>query len=237
MLSQLSRPERRRLPAAADVGYGLAVISDDPSLADRAIRALERDGLMVTLVGAGPELSLVHGVDHPPTLVVVSADFGEHQLEQTLHAIGRNAPHALVLVVVPPSQHVDPGSLVAMGAGGIVDERDVDAALGPMCRLAATGHVSVPAAMRATIHPPALSHREKQTLGLALAGLTNAQIARKVYIAESTVKTHLSSAFRRLGVHSRREAAALLNADGALRASVLASLRLAREFPPSGGDA
>jgi DNA-binding CsgD family transcriptional regulator len=103
-----------------------------------------------------------------------------------------------------------------------------------MCRLAAAGHVSVPGSMRHTIQPPALSHRERQALGLALAGLTNAQIARTVFIAESTVKSHLSSAFRRLGVHSRREAVALLNSDPALRASVLATLRLSREFSTSG---
>ena len=93
-------------------------------------------------------------------------------------------------------------------------------------RAAVRQAVSMPASMRHSIEPPALSHRERQALGLALAGLTNAQIARTVFIAESTVKSHLSSAFRRLGVHSRREAVALLNSDPALRASVLAALRL-----------
>ena len=237
MLSQLSRPESRRgAAAAADLRWGLAVISGDPSLADRAARALERDGLMITLVTAGPDLSLLHEAERSPALVVVAAEFGEHRLEQALRWARRHLPHALVMVVVRPGRQVDAGSLLAMGADGLVHERDMDVALGPMCRLAATGHVSVPSAMRHTIHPPALSHRERQTLGLALAGLTNAQIARSVYVAESTVKTHLSSAFRRLGVHSRREAAALLSSDPALRSSVLATLRLSREFPASGDD-
>jgi DNA-binding NarL/FixJ family response regulator len=234
MLSQLSQPEARRAAILPELRWGLAVISGDPSLADRAARALERDGLMVTLVTAGPELSLLHEAERAPTLVVIGAEFGEHRLEQTLQWTRRHLPHALVTVILQPGQHVDAGSLLAMGADGLVHERDMDVALGPMCRLAATGHVSVPTAMRHTIHPPALSHRERQTLGLALAGLTNAQIARRVYIAESTVKTHLSSAFRRLGVHSRREAAALLSSDPALRASVLATVRLSREFLPSG---
>jgi hypothetical protein len=57
--------------------------------------------------------------------------------------------------------------------------------------------------------------------------MTNAQIASRFFIAESTVKTHLSSAFRRMGVHSRREAAALIfSSDDVLRRSVLASARL-----------
>jgi DNA-binding NarL/FixJ family response regulator len=41
-------------------------------------------------------------------------------------------------------------------------------------------------------------------------GFTNAAIAAKLFLAESTVKSHLSSAFTKLGVHSRHEAAALL---------------------------
>jgi DNA-binding NarL/FixJ family response regulator len=234
MLSQLSRKDPRGPAPLPDPRWGLAVISGDPSLAERAERALERDGLIVALVAAGPELSVLHDAERSPTLVLIAADFGEHRLEQALHWIGRQVPHALVIVVVTPGHHVDGGSLLALGADGVLHERDIDSVLGPICRLAAAGHVSVPAPMRHTIHSPALSHREKQTLGLALAGLTNAQIARRIYIAESTVKTHLSSAFRRLGVHSRREAAALLSSDGALRASVLASLRLSSEFPPSG---
>jgi DNA-binding NarL/FixJ family response regulator len=234
MLSQLSRSQAPRPTAVADLCWGLAVISRDPTLADRAERALERDGVMVSLVADGSDLALLREAERSPAVVVIGAEFGEHRLEQALQWIERNLPHALVLVIVQPGQHVDAGSLLAMGAKGLVHERDIDAALGPICRLAAAGHVSVPGSMRHDIEPPALTHRERQALGLALAGLTNAQIARTVFIAESTVKTHLSSAFRRLGVHSRREAVALLHSDTALRASVLATLRLSREFPPSG---
>jgi DNA-binding NarL/FixJ family response regulator len=100
-------------------------------------------------------------------------------------------------------------------------------------RAVAAGQVSVPAELRHLIQPSALSHRERQILGLAVAGLTNAQIAGRLFIAESTVKTHLSSAFRRLGVHSRREAAALVFAsDQTLRRSVLTTLQLSHALEP-----
>jgi len=42
-----------------------------------------------------------------------------------------------------------------------------------------------------------------------MADLTNAQIAEELYLAESTIKSHLSSAFAKFGVRSRKEAAAL----------------------------
>jgi DNA-binding NarL/FixJ family response regulator len=235
MLSQLSRSQAPRPTGVADLCWDLAVISRDPSLAERTERALERDGVMVSVVADGSNLSLLREAEHSPTVVVIGAEFGEHRLEQALQWIERNLPRALVIVVVQPGQHVDAGSLLAMGADGLLHEHDIDSTLGPICRLAAIGHVSVPASMRHSIEPPALTHRERQALGLAVAGLTNAQIARTVFIAESTVKTHLSSAFRRLGVHSRREAVALVNSDPTLRASVLATLRLSREFSPAGG--
>ena len=47
-------------------------------------------------------------------------------------------------------------------------------------------------------------------LGSVVTGRTNAQIADELGLAESTVKSHLSSAFAKLGVASRAEAAALI---------------------------
>ena len=41
-------------------------------------------------------------------------------------------------------------------------------------------------------------------------GCTNAQIADELFLAESTVKSHLSSAFSKLGVSSRNEAATMI---------------------------
>ena len=41
-------------------------------------------------------------------------------------------------------------------------------------------------------------------------GAPNRQIADRLFLAESTVKSHLASAFQKLGVRSRKEAAALL---------------------------
>jgi DNA-binding NarL/FixJ family response regulator len=60
------------------------------------------------------------------------------------------------------------------------------------------------------IEPPALSSREKQILGLVVMGYMNSQIAEQLFLAESTVKSHLSSAFGKLGVRSRNEAVNLI---------------------------
>lgn len=52
-----------------------------------------------------------------------------------------------------------------------------------------------------------LSPREREVLGLVSQGMANKQIARALGIAERTVKVHLNSVFRQLGVADRTSAA------------------------------
>ncbi|MGA8208547.1 MAG: response regulator transcription factor [Nocardioidaceae bacterium] len=53
----------------------------------------------------------------------------------------------------------------------------------------------------------ALTPREAEVLSLVRAGLANKQIARRLGITERTVKAHLTSAFQRIGVVDRTQAA------------------------------
>ena len=52
-----------------------------------------------------------------------------------------------------------------------------------------------------------LSIRELEILLLAARGLSNRQIARRVHLAEGTIKRHLSNTYHKMGVGSRGEAA------------------------------
>jgi DNA-binding NarL/FixJ family response regulator len=52
-----------------------------------------------------------------------------------------------------------------------------------------------------------ITPREGEVLDLVGEGLANKQIARRLGISEKTVKAHLTSAFQRIGVLSRTEAA------------------------------
>jgi len=71
-----------------------------------------------------------------------------------------------------------------------------------------------------------LTAREHQVLGLVAEGRTNPQISRELWLAEQTVKFHLSKIYRKLGVSNRTEASryALLNGLGVAPAPARTSL-------------
>ena len=96
------------------------------------------------------------------------------------------------------------------GADGIVFDGELERTLVPTIRAVRAGQLAVPLALRRQLAPCHLSFREKQILGLVVLGLTNRQIADRLILAESTVKSHLSSAFAKLDARSRAEAAALI---------------------------
>jgi len=55
-------------------------------------------------------------------------------------------------------------------------------------------------------YPAGLSAREAEVLALVADGLTNAQVAEKLFLSSRTVDWHLGSIYRKLGLHSRAEA-------------------------------
>jgi len=120
--------------------------------------------------------------------------------------------HVVALTSFSDRQRVT--DILTAGATGYVlkDARPDD--LLAAVRAAADGHVPLDPRVAAALLParePAppdqLSDREKQVLRLVAAGLANKQIARRLGIAESTVKVHTGNIFRRIGVTDRTSAA------------------------------
>ena len=59
-----------------------------------------------------------------------------------------------------------------------------------------------------------LTRREADVVGFLAGGATNRQISRRLFLSEKTVKAHLASAFRKLGVQNRTQAAVTALAMG-----------------------
>ena len=65
-------------------------------------------------------------------------------------------------------------------------------------------------------HPAELTPREVEVLGLVAEGLTNPQVAQKLFLSPRTVQRHLGSVYRKLGVSSRTAATRLALEHGLL---------------------
>lgn len=112
---------------------------------------------------------------------------------------------------------------LAAGMDGCVLAPDIDECLGLAVESARRGQVSLPRELSGSASRPTLSVREKQTLALVVMGFSNAEIAKRLFVSESTVKSHLSSAFDRLGVRSRSEATtAILDPETGFGTGILA---------------
>ncbi len=105
---------------------------------------------------------------------------------------------------------------IDQGASGFVPKASSSEVLVAALQLILAGGVYLPqAALNATPVRPLdgdgarhdlLSGRQTDVLLKAIQGKPNKVIAREMNIAEGTVKTHLSAAFKALGVHNRTEA-------------------------------
>lgn len=89
----------------------------------------------------------------------------------------------------------------AMGYQDLGAHSDLDRT----ARLAREHDVSLPARHRGGRrgYGAELSPREREVAALAAAGLTNKEIAEKLFVSVNTVKKQVSAAMRKLGVHSR----------------------------------
>lgn len=143
-----------------------------------------------------------------PAVILVCVSDPPASLRTLVEPLAQRFPQVPIVVVGPSLQRRAIRAALAAGAAGLVQHDELDSALGPCMLAVQAGQVCVPRHGWQEIEPPALSVREKQVLGLVVMGYMNGQIAEQLFLAESTVKSHLSSAFDKLGVHSRHEAVA-----------------------------
>jgi DNA-binding NarL/FixJ family response regulator len=61
-------------------------------------------------------------------------------------------------------------------------------------------------ASRSAAHPAGLSEREAEVLCLLAKGMTNGQIADRLFLSEHTVRAHLRRIYHKLGITTRAEA-------------------------------
>jgi DNA-binding NarL/FixJ family response regulator len=157
-----------------------------------------------------------------PDIVVLALEGSRNEVALELAELrGRlTATHRLLVV---PERHRFDRRFAVLGADGLVYESELDRTLGPAIDALMSGLAVLPLELNAAAVAPNFSAREKQVLGMVVMGLSNVEIATRLFLAESTIKSHLSSAFRKLGVASRKDAVArILDPEHGLGPGILA---------------
>ena len=183
----------------------VGVVGNEGSVA-RRIEATLRMGRFPLAFAVTPGQLTSKGALPEPDVVVIAGSLGDTSL---FDRVRDHFPQSHLLACTPASDHRSLRSALYARFDGVVWESRMEQALGPTIFAVLAGQLVVPRDVRPT-EPPSFTNREKQVLGLVIMGLTNSEIANKLYISESTVKSHLHTAYRKLGVRSRGEAARLI---------------------------
>lgn len=141
-----------------------------------------------------------------PQLVVVVSALEPFEAGAEIGLLRAALPSVPLVLVVTGSLHRASRKLVLSEVDGLVHESELEAGLLATIKCTLAGQLCVPIALCEHLAQPVFSHRERQVLELIVAGLTNGEIGARLYLSESTVKSHLASSFRKLGVSSRAEA-------------------------------
>ena len=192
------------------------LVVDDHHLVRAGLITLLQAAADIEVVGeaADGQQALEVAAAASPDVVLMDLSMPVMDGVSATRALLSELPETRVVALTSFSDRQRVTDILTAGATGYVlkDSRPDD--LLAAVRAAAGGHVPldprVASALLPTREPPLteqLSDREKQVLRLVAAGLANKQIARRLGIAESTVKVHTGNIFRRIGVTDRTSAA------------------------------
>jgi len=212
------------------------IIDDHPLIveaASLAISALRPDATVDT-VSSVEELER-GGLREPATLVLLDLTLPGRSGMEALSAVRHRLPDSVVVIFSATDDAATIRQALSNGARGFIPKTSPHKVLVDALRLVLDGGTYVPpdilvetgagpgasspagsdaqARRRSGLEDhPALSDRQREVVVLLAQGLTTKEICRKLGISPNTVKTHIASIFRALGVRNRTQVVAVTQA-------------------------
>lgn len=127
-----------------------------------------------------------------------------------------------VVILTTYDHDTDIVRAIEAGASGYLLKDAAPAQIVRAVELAAAGETVLSAAQEARVVATqrsaarALSEREREVLQLIALGMSNREVARRLFVSEATVKTHLAHVYDKLGAPSRTAAVAVAREHGLL---------------------
>lgn len=196
------------------------VVADDhPMYRDGVVRALTGSGTVDVVAEAGDGLEALAALaEHRPQVALLDHRMpGLDGTEVVRRARRDGLPTRIVLL----SAFTDPTlvySALEEGAAGFLPKESRRSELVDAVMTAARGGSVLPPELAAGLvgeirhrrddHGPVLSEREAEVLRLMAQGRTTPSIAAELYLAPSTVKTHIQRMYEKLEVTERAAAVA-----------------------------
>jgi len=200
------------------------LVADDHAVVRTGLEHLVatfEDVELVAIAANGQEAVDASG-EHRPDVVLMDLEMPLLDGIEATRRIVAADPRVAVVVLTSFSDREQILRALDAGAVGYLLKDAEPAELARAIRAAARGESPLdPRAGRAVLQAraagsplDALSERERQVLALVARGLPNKLIARELSISEKTVKTHLTSVFRVIGVTDRTQAALWAERNG-----------------------
>jgi DNA-binding NarL/FixJ family response regulator len=207
--------------AAPEHGRRTVVLVDDHAIFVSGLgRLLDEHGVTVAGTAASGEeaLDVVRRV--APDVVLMDLSLPGMSGVETTRALTATQPGLCVVMLTAMAEEALLMDAIMAGAVGyLLKDSSVHEIVAAIDAAAEGGSLVAPGLARALLrrireeHPdiegprPPLSHREREVLALLVEGYDNAEIAKRLYISQNTVKNHVAAILVKLKVDNRLQAA------------------------------
>ncbi|MGV9380267.1 response regulator [Nonomuraea sp. NPDC003707] len=205
----------------------LIIVDDHPVVRD-GLRGIFTDDEFEVVGEAGDGFEALAVVERTnPDVVLTDLRMPRMKGAELIRRLREQAPDVRVLVLTTFDDDVDVLPAIEEGATGYLLKDTPRAELRRAVQAAARGETvlspSVAGVLTQKLRAPRqqpLSRRELEVLSLISRGATNRDVAKRLFITEATVKTHLLHIFAKLEVNDRAAAVAAAYETGLLRPGV-----------------